>query len=155
MQLDEIAPAPLDVEVVLSPAWLTGALQVAFPGVRVAATQVVEVIETTARKVRLTVTYDETAGHDAPAALCLKGYFNPEYAQFAVTGCDRPKCVGACHSAARPDCSTEAEASLMPPGSTGCPTGYRRQSDARSRRSACHPRAARQEATEKRALRLP
>ena len=86
MQLAEINPAPLDIDVVLSPEWLTGALQTAFPGVRVAATQTVDVIETTARKVRFTVTYDETAGHNVPLALCVKGYFNPEYAQFAVTG---------------------------------------------------------------------
>jgi hypothetical protein len=86
MQVDEIAPAPLDIGVVLSPAWLTGALQPAFPGVRVASVESVDVIETTARKVRFTVTYDNTAGHDVPHALCVKGYFNPDYAQFAVTG---------------------------------------------------------------------
>jgi hypothetical protein len=86
MQLAEINPAPLDVDVVLSPEWLTGALQTAFPGARVTETRVVDVIETTARKVRLAVTYDRTTGHDGPVALCVKGYFNPEYARFAVTG---------------------------------------------------------------------
>src|SRR5690242_7314590 len=86
MRVDEIAPAPLDIDVVLSPAWLTGALQASYPGVVVRSTEPVEVIETTARKVRFTLDYDATAGHDAPRALCVKGYFNPEYAQFAVTG---------------------------------------------------------------------
>jgi hypothetical protein len=86
MRVDDIAPAPLDIDVVLSPAWLTQALQAAFPGVSVAAVEANETIETTARKVRFTVTYDDTAGHDAPRALCVKGYFNPDYAQFAVTG---------------------------------------------------------------------
>jgi phosphotransferase family enzyme len=86
MPIDELAPAPNDLAAVLSPAWLSGALQGAFPGVVVGSVEEVESLESTARKVRISVRYEETAGHEPPAAFCLKGYFNPEYVQFGYTG---------------------------------------------------------------------
>ncbi len=80
-------PAPLDIDVVLDPGWLTSALQASFPGAVVERTHVVETLETTARKVRLTVAYADRAGHAAlPDALCVKGYFNPAFAKDAATG---------------------------------------------------------------------
>lgn len=83
----EFAPAPFDIDVVLSPDWLSQALGHSFPGVVVERVDVVETLESTARKVRFTVSYADTAGHaDVPNALCVKGYFNPEYTQFGVTG---------------------------------------------------------------------
>jgi hypothetical protein len=84
---EELAPAPFDIDEVLSPRWLTGALQRSFPGVSVGETEVVETLESTARKVRFSVTYDDAAGRtDLPAALCVKGYFHPEYTKFGYTG---------------------------------------------------------------------
>src|SRR5215831_12316255 len=79
--------APFDIDEVLSPGWLTTALGRDLPGVVVSGTDTVEVLESTARKVRFTVTYEDTGGHrDLPTALCVKGYFNPELRQFGVTG---------------------------------------------------------------------
>jgi hypothetical protein len=86
MPIDELAPAPNDLSEVLSPAWLSRALQGAFPGVMVGHVEVVESLESTARKVRFTVRYTDTGGQDAPTAFCVKGYFNPEYVQFGSTG---------------------------------------------------------------------
>jgi len=84
---EQIAPAPFEIDEVLSPHWLTGALQRSFPGVRVGASEVVETMESTARKVRFTVSYEDMAGHaDLPTALCVKGYFNPDYNKFGYTG---------------------------------------------------------------------
>ena len=86
MPIDELAPAPNDLSAVLSPAWLSQALQGAFPGVVVGTADVVQSLESTARKVRFRVSYKETADHAVPTAFCVKGYFNPEYVQFGYTG---------------------------------------------------------------------
>ena len=86
MPTDELAPAPNDLSEVLSPAWLSHALQGAFPGVVVGDVDEVESLESTARKVRIRVSYQETADQYAPTAFCIKGYFNPEYVQFGYTG---------------------------------------------------------------------
>jgi hypothetical protein len=83
----EFAPAPFDIEEVLSGTWLTSALQGSLPGVVVAGTDVVASLESTARKVRFTVTYEETADHSGlPTAFCVKGYFNPAFRKDASTG---------------------------------------------------------------------
>ncbi len=63
------SPAPLDLDVVLSPEWLTATL-----GVPVASSEVVEHLVTIASKVRFSVTYDGDA-NDRPASFCVKGYF--------------------------------------------------------------------------------
>ena len=68
-------PAPLDLETVLSPAWLDAALAARFPGVRVRATAIAEKLTTIASKVRFTVDYAHDPGNAAPRALCAKGYF--------------------------------------------------------------------------------
>jgi hypothetical protein len=86
MSINELAPAPNDLVEVLSPSWLSHALQGAFPGVVVGSVDEVQSLESTARKVRFEVVYDETADHDPPTAFCVKGYFNPEYVQFGITG---------------------------------------------------------------------
>ena len=86
MSINELAPAPNDLVEVLSPSWLSHALQGAFPGVVVGSVDEVQSLESTARKVRFEVVYDETADHDPPTAFCVKGYFNPEYVQFGYTG---------------------------------------------------------------------
>lgn len=62
-------PAPLDEATVLSPAWLSSALDTA-----VTRVEVVERLETVATKVRFRADVD-----GAPArTLCVKAYFNPE-----------------------------------------------------------------------------
>jgi hypothetical protein len=87
MPADELAPAPFDIDEVLSGHWLTQALQHAYPGVVVGGTEVVETLESTARKVRFRVTYEDADGHQQlPSALCVKGYFNPDYIRFGSTG---------------------------------------------------------------------
>jgi Phosphotransferase enzyme family len=67
------SPAPLELDAVLNPAWLSNALSTRFPGVVVGATDVTEQITTMATKVRFHVTYEHQAG--APSDLCVKGYF--------------------------------------------------------------------------------
>ncbi|MGD6749694.1 phosphotransferase family protein [Streptomyces sp. BH105] len=71
-------PAPHDEAVALSPAWLTAVLRQRDPGVTVTATEVTERIETVATKVRFDVAYENGAAPEgAPAALCVKAYFDP------------------------------------------------------------------------------
>jgi hypothetical protein len=86
MPINELTPAPNDLAEVLSPHWLTAALQGAFPGVVVGSLHEVDSLESTARKVRFSVSYDDTADRNPPRAFCVKGYFNPEYVQFGYTG---------------------------------------------------------------------
>jgi hypothetical protein len=82
----EFHAAPFDLTEVLSPAWLTVALQVRFPGLVVGAIRQVELLASSAQKVRFVVTYDDSAGHDVPQALCAKGYFNVDSAKFGFSG---------------------------------------------------------------------
>ena len=56
MPIDVQDLAPFDIDEVLSPEWLTTALGRDLPGVLVGSTDVVEVLESTARKVRFTIT---------------------------------------------------------------------------------------------------
>jgi aminoglycoside phosphotransferase (APT) family kinase protein len=79
------SPAPLDLDAVLEPGWLSSALTPRYPGVRVTATSVVEELTTIASKVRFRVDYAGARGR-APGALCVKGYFAPQSAQFASLG---------------------------------------------------------------------
>jgi hypothetical protein len=82
-----IAPAPYVLDEVLSPTWLTAALQQSLPGVVVAGTRIVETLESTAAKVRFVVTYDDDGGRpDVPTAFCVKGYFNPKVGKDRATG---------------------------------------------------------------------
>lgn len=67
-------PAPTELADVLSPAWLTGALERTYPGVKVAGVRVVETIVTMATKVRFEVDY-EAAPEGTPYQFCLKGNF--------------------------------------------------------------------------------
>jgi thiamine kinase-like enzyme len=76
--------APLDLDEVLSPAWLEPALGGACRGARVAATTVVETLTTIASKVRFRVDYVD--GAVTPAALCVKGYFAPESRRMVSVG---------------------------------------------------------------------
>ena len=69
------SPAPLELDAVLDPRWLSGALSDRFPGVEVSATTITEQITTMATKVRFHVDYATQCG--APDDLCVKGYFLP------------------------------------------------------------------------------
>jgi aminoglycoside phosphotransferase (APT) family kinase protein len=64
-------PAPFEEAVVLSPEWLSGALDAP-----VRAVEVVERLETVATKVRFRVGYDD-GGDGRVDAFCVKAYFNP------------------------------------------------------------------------------
>lgn len=78
-------PAPLDLDTILSPAWLDPVLGARFPGTAVARTTVTEDLRTIATKVRFDVTYAANPA-GAPAALCVKGYFGPDSAGFVSLG---------------------------------------------------------------------
>lgn len=80
-----VSPAPLDLDEVLSPAWLDAVLGARFPGTRVAGTTVTEELRTIATKVRFAIAYDANPA-GAPDACCVKGYFGPESASFASLG---------------------------------------------------------------------
>jgi aminoglycoside phosphotransferase (APT) family kinase protein len=79
------SPAPLDLDEVLSPAWLDQVLAARHPGTRVAGTSVTEELHTIATKVRFAVAYDANPS-GAPDALCVKGYFGPDSAGFVALG---------------------------------------------------------------------
>ena len=72
-------PVPAQLDDLLSPAWLTRILSIAYPGVEVRDVAVVETLRTTAAKVRFTVTYAPGAP-SAPTAFCVKGFFDAEAA---------------------------------------------------------------------------
>ena len=80
-----VSPAPLDLDTVLSPAWLDAVLGERHPGVRVASTAVTEQLVTIASKVRFAVSYDANPA-GAPDALCVKGYFGPDSTGFVTLG---------------------------------------------------------------------
>ena len=80
-----VSPAPLDLDEVLSAAWLDATLGARHPGTRVAGTTVTEELRTIATKVRFDVAYDANPA-GAPAALCVKGYFGPDSEGFVSLG---------------------------------------------------------------------
>jgi len=80
-----VSPAPLDLDEVLSAAWLDVTLGTRYPGTRVAGTTATEDLRTIATKVRFAVTYDANPS-GAPDALCVKGYFGPDSAGFVALG---------------------------------------------------------------------
>jgi aminoglycoside phosphotransferase (APT) family kinase protein len=69
-------PAPVTVDGVLSPQWLSEALSDQFPGVEVTGSEVTETLRTVATKVRFAIDCAPTSGSRPPAALCVKGYFD-------------------------------------------------------------------------------
>ena len=69
-------PAPVSLDTVLSPPWLTEVLSPGFPGLQVTGSEVVEVLRTVATKVRFTIDCRDVPGQDPPVALCVKGYFD-------------------------------------------------------------------------------
>ena len=78
--------APLDLEEVLSPAWLDAVLAPLHPGARVASTEVVESLTTIASKVRFNVEYIDGCDAGGPTALCVKGYLAPQSQSMATLG---------------------------------------------------------------------
>ena len=97
-------PAPLDLDTVLSPTWLSNVLDEP-----VAEVHVVEALTLNiASKIRICVEYADGVSNDRPRAFCVKGYFKPESASFAslgqqevrfyrdlapLTTIERPECV--------------------------------------------------------------
>ena len=78
--------APLDLEEVLSPAWLDAVLAPLHPGARVASTEVLESLTTIASKVRFNVEYIDGCDAGGPTALCVKGYLAPQSQSMATLG---------------------------------------------------------------------
>ncbi len=70
--MTEFETAPVDLETVVSPQWLSQILSPRWPGANVCAVEVVEVLATQATKVRLKLTV-EGGGADVPTAICIKG----------------------------------------------------------------------------------
>ncbi|HEX7858676.1 MAG TPA: phosphotransferase [Sphingobium sp.] len=68
-------PAPLDMDAVLDPAWLSRVLAHRWPEARVREVTVVETLVTMATKVRIRLTVE--GNDDAPSQLCIKGILMP------------------------------------------------------------------------------
>src|SRR5271154_4870801 len=71
-------PAPKELGEVLDPEWLSRALDRRFPGCEILGTQIVEIQQTIATKVRFEAEYREPGNPPAPVHLCVKGYFHDE-----------------------------------------------------------------------------
>jgi len=70
--MHDFDPAPVNLETVISPDWLTAMLHAQWPGVLVTGAEVVEVLATQATKVRLKL--DVTGGGEGvPTQICIKG----------------------------------------------------------------------------------
>jgi aminoglycoside phosphotransferase (APT) family kinase protein len=80
------SPAPLDLDDVLSPEWLSAALAARYPSARVVSATVVETLTTIASKVRFRVEYEDGPAAELPTAFCVKGYFAPESRSRASIG---------------------------------------------------------------------
>ena len=87
---------PTDLGVVLSPAWLTHALQGVYPGVVVASAREIGRIESTALKVRIELEYTDEAGHNPLTRLFAKGYFSDEAIAIATAAAIGPRNGFAC-----------------------------------------------------------
>ncbi len=70
--MTEFATAPIALETVISPEWLTQMLGQRWPGVVVHGVEVVEILATQATKVRLKLAV-EGGGAYVPTAICIKG----------------------------------------------------------------------------------
>jgi len=79
-------PAPGELDEVLDPSWLSRALDRRFPGCEVSGTEIVEIQQTIATKVRFKVDYREQGNPAAPTHLCVKGYFHDEGRRRAGAG---------------------------------------------------------------------
>ncbi len=75
------SPAPLSLDTLLSPEWLSEAL-----GAAVVGSEIVEQLVTVASKVRFRVDYAPGVAADRPRDLCVKGYFASESAAFSRIG---------------------------------------------------------------------
>lgn len=64
-------PAPVDLDTVVSPVWLTGILAARWPDARVTGVEIVEILATQATKVRFEI--DIRGDDTAPTRLCIKG----------------------------------------------------------------------------------
>ncbi len=75
---------PDDIDVALSPGWLTQALQPRFPGIEIRAVERGPVVERLSTNARFTVDYD--GDFDLPRHLCIKGYFSEAGRHIAFVG---------------------------------------------------------------------
>ena len=70
--MNQFDPAPVQLETVVSPEWLTQMLDARWPGARVEGVEVVEVLATQATKARLKLTVSG-GGEHVPTRICIKG----------------------------------------------------------------------------------
>ena len=70
--MTDFDPAPLDLETVISPEWLSTMLAAHWPGAQVRDVKVLELLATQATKVRIELVV-EGGGPDVPTQLCIKG----------------------------------------------------------------------------------
>lgn len=77
--------APLDLDTVLAPTWLSDTLSDLFPGIRVIKASVVESLTSVATTLRLRLECEEASG-PRPDAICVKGYFAPHGRQMRHIG---------------------------------------------------------------------
>lgn len=70
--MSDFDPAPVTLETVVSPEWLSAMLAARWPGAQVREARVVELLATQATKVRLRLVV-EGGGDDVPTQICIKG----------------------------------------------------------------------------------
>lgn len=71
-------PVPDSLETVLSPDWLTAALEPRFPGLRVRSAMLGPVVSRVSTNARFTIDVDGDLPAELPAELCVKGYFGAD-----------------------------------------------------------------------------
>ncbi len=69
-------PIPNTLDEALSPAWLTAALQMRFPGIEVQRVTPGPVVDRISTNARFAIEYSGVASGGPPPSLCVKGYFN-------------------------------------------------------------------------------
>lgn len=84
--------APIDVEEVKTPQWLSQALSVGREPVEVTAVEVIETLGPSALKVRMRLTYDAPRP-DLPEAICLKGIFDPALTLWLQSGAQQAEAL--------------------------------------------------------------
>jgi len=70
--MNDFDPAPVDLDTVVSPEWLTAMLASSWPGAQVKGVEVVEVLATQATKARLKLEVTG-GGQGVPTDICIKG----------------------------------------------------------------------------------
>jgi hypothetical protein len=84
--------APIEADVVQTPEWLSWALSRGREPVTVTSVEVVEILGPSALKIRMKLTY-AAPSPDLPAAICLKGIFDPSLRQWLDGGAQQAEAL--------------------------------------------------------------